>query len=116
MPETDQIKPPSPWRPETDLLRLAVLGKLIEELGECVSAATRCVIQGIDESEPISGKPNRQWLEDEIADVEAMTELAKNHFGLDRYEISRRRDRKIGHKTEWHQLIRLMQVEEKAGG
>ncbi len=102
----DGVKPPSPWRPTTDKLELAILGKLGEELAECGSAAARCIIQGIDEADPETGEPNRVWLEKEIADVEAMIHHAKEYYGLDRREITLRRLRKIAHKRAWHDMIR----------
>jgi hypothetical protein len=102
----DALKPPSPWRPTTDRLELAVLGKLAEECAELGAATARCIIQGIEEADPETGEPNRVWLEKEIADVEAMIEHAKVHYGLDREAIASRRSRKIRHKALWHDMIR----------
>jgi NTP pyrophosphatase (non-canonical NTP hydrolase) len=59
------------------------LGKLAEELNEAGSAVARCLIQGIEESEPVTRKSNREWLEDELADVMANIDLVAAHFGLD---------------------------------
>lgn len=50
----------NPWHPMTDAINLAHLGKLAEELNECGAAVARCIIQGIDGSEPVTGKPNRE--------------------------------------------------------
>ena len=85
--ETDDIptSPPSAWHPTTNKVDLAHLGKLGEELAECAAAASRCIIQGIDEAHPVTGKTNRQWLEEEIADVVAMIDHTVNHFGSDGY-------------------------------
>lgn len=74
---------PNPWKPMTHAMAVACLGKLIEELGEAQSAAARCLIQGVDEVHPVTGKSNREWLEDEFADVAATVQLAENLFGLD---------------------------------
>lgn len=64
-----------PWHPINVAIDLKHLGKLAEELNECGSATARCIIQGMDGCEPESGKPNRQWLQEEIADVLANVEL-----------------------------------------
>lgn len=103
--------PLNPWVPERDPLALAVLGKLAEECGEAGQIVARCIIQGIGESEPVTGKPNRQALEDEIADILATTTMAVEHFGLDLHRISDRRYKKIQHLTRWHGLIRSEQDE-----
>ncbi len=92
---------PSPWTPETDAMRLKVLGKLGEELNECGSAASRCIIQGIDEAEPVTGKINRAWLEDEIADVLANVDIAMDRLALDRGRIALRADRKRSYLERW---------------
>lgn len=92
---------PSPWEPETDPIRLKVLGKLAEELNEGGAAVARCIIQGIDEAEPVTGKLNRRWLEDEIADIEANIERTKLTFALDREYIDHRARRKLDYITRW---------------
>lgn len=56
--------PPSDWQPITNKHDLAVLGKLGEEATELGSAIFRCIIQGLNEREPTTGKVNRQWLEE----------------------------------------------------
>lgn len=95
------VIPDSDWQPITDKVDLAVLGKLGEELSECGTALWRCVIQGIDECEPVTNKLNRDWLMDEIADVEAMLVHVKEHFKLDRERIRKRRIRKYVFKLQW---------------
>lgn len=59
----------NPWTPIKEALPLKQLGKLGEESGELSSAVSRCIIQGVDELEPVTGKSNRLWLMEEIADV-----------------------------------------------
>ncbi len=95
----------NPWRPMSRPIDLKHLGKLAEELGEASSAASRCVIQGIDEREPVTGKPNRQWLQDELADVLANIELVVAHFGLDVEAIRARAERKKVHLRGWHSML-----------
>lgn len=91
-----------PWKPDTDPVVIKTLGKLAEELGECSAAVARCLIQGIDEAEPMTGKTNRHWLEEEIADVYANTTLVIRHFRLDLECIGRRCDAKIPQLEAWH--------------
>lgn len=95
---------PAPWHPMTDPVDLKHMGKLGEEACELGSAAARCVIQGIGGTEPVTGKPNREWLEDEIADVMANIELNMVRFGLDERRIKARMDVKIAHLSAWHAL------------
>lgn len=91
----------SEWQPITNKHDLALLGKLIEEAGELSAAAARCIIQGLDECEPKTGKPNRQWLEEELADVSALTAFAIHRLSLDKKAIGDRQARKIAFKTPW---------------
>jgi hypothetical protein len=95
----------NPWRPMSNPLDLKHLGKLIEELNEAGSAASRCLIQGIDEREPITGKLNREWLEDELADVMANIDLVVARFGLDRLRMMDRAGRKKTHLKGWHSML-----------
>lgn len=95
----------NPWRPMSNALDLKHLGKLSEEANELGAAISRCIIQGIDEAEPITGKPNRAWLEDEIADVLANIELVRAHFGLDVSRIGERVERKKMHLRGWHSML-----------
>lgn len=91
-----------PWHPITNPKELRLLGKLGEETAELSSALFRCIIQGIDEAQPVTGKINRTWVEDEVADVLASVELLTDRLKLDRNRISER----AGYKTEklqkWH--------------
>jgi hypothetical protein len=102
MSNADHLRDPNPWHPITDTVDLKHLGKLGEECNELGSAVSRIIIQGVDEAEPVTGKINREWLEDEIADVEANIELVKRRFSLDRNRIHRRRIRKMLHLAKWH--------------
>lgn len=101
--ETDII---SAWQPEQGKLELALLGKYAEEVNELGTVIARCIIQGIREVEPVTGKPNHVWLEEEIADVGAAGGLVVDNFNLQQSRIAARFDRKISHLKEWHRLIR----------
>lgn len=104
MVDASKLKDASPWHPMSDPVDLKHLGKLLEELGEAVSAAARCLIQGIDEKEPETGKLNREWLQDEIADVQAGFALVVHRFDLVEDVMEQRRMRKLIHLRQWHNL------------
>jgi NTP pyrophosphatase (non-canonical NTP hydrolase) len=105
MANADDLRDANPWSPTTNPLDLAHLGKLAEECNELGAAIARCIIQGIDEREPVTGKLNREWLEDEVADVRAGLDLVCKHFGLDLTRIGLRHVRKVGHLQQWHGLF-----------
>lgn len=105
MVDTPALRDPSPWQPIRSAIDLKHLGKFGEELGETVAAVCRCIIQGVDEAEPVTGKINRAWLEDEIADVLGNSELVIEHFGLDMERIRARADRKKEHLRAWHGML-----------
>lgn len=95
----------NPWCPMSVPIDLKHLGKLAEELGEAQSAVARCIIQGITEYEPITGKPNKEWLEEELADVMANIELVCEHFCLDGFSMQNRIKRKKEHLRGWHSML-----------
>jgi len=95
----------NPWRPITDSAPLRRLGKFGEELAECSAAVSRCIIQGIDESEPVTGKVNRQWLENEIADVMANIETVIDFFQLDTVAMYRRARLKKDVLIKWNTAV-----------
>lgn len=103
----DHTKPAliSPWVPMKRAIDLKHLGKLAEELNECGAAVARCIIQGIDESEPVTGKPNREWLEDELADVLANLMLVGDHFGLNVRRMDERARVKCERLRAWHKML-----------
>lgn len=96
----DQI---SPWMPETDQHRLAILGKLAEEAGELASRAARCIIHGLDEKDPETGRSNRDELAREAADVEACLEIARETLAVVSAD-SRKASKANGFRL-WHSLI-----------
>lgn len=104
MSNADHLRDASPWHPMSDPVDLKHLGKLSEELNECGSAVARCIIQGIDEREPETKKPNRVWLQDEIADVQANLDLVIERFGLDEEAMAERSEKKKRHLKQWHDL------------
>lgn len=94
------------WIPTTDLLTLRRMGKTAEELGELSAVVARCIIQGIDEIDPQSGKTNRVRLTEEIADVYAQLDCTVHAFDLSLYEVESRRARKIGYMREWEAMFK----------
>lgn len=93
------------WIPTTNLMELRRLGKLGEELGELSNVASRCIIQGIDETDPGTGKVNRQRLLDELADVAAQIDCTVAAFGLDVAYFGDRRTRKRQQMAEWEAMF-----------
>ncbi len=91
-----------PWHPMSNPRDLKTLLKLGEESCELGAAICRCAIQGIDEAEPVTGKINRDWLEDEAADVMINLKLVIEHFGLDLTKIEARAVKKEGGLRWWH--------------
>lgn len=104
MADADKLCDANPWHPMTNSVDLKHLGKLAEELGEAQAAVARCLIQGIEEKEPVTEKINREWLEDELADVAANIALVSDHFKLDRVRMTARAERKKIHLRQWHLL------------
>jgi hypothetical protein len=95
----------NPWQPEQDRIALAVLGKMLEELNECGAITARCIIQGIDECEPVTGLLNKDELENEIADALAAIHMTRVRFRLDATKIDRRMWKKCKHLGDWHHLL-----------
>lgn len=92
----------NPWHPMTDPVDIKHVGKLQEELNELGAALARCLIQGIDEVEPTTKKCNRQWVEEEIADVYVNLALVEERFGLKyMYERMERKDEAL---RKWHRM------------
>jgi hypothetical protein len=95
----------------TEPIDIKHIGKLGEEICESGAAIFRCIIQGIDEREPETGKLNREWLEDELADVTANMELVAVHFGLDIERMNARSEKKKLRLYRWHQDLKHIRSE-----
>ncbi|MDK4703859.1 hypothetical protein PH562_16530 [Rhizobium sp. CNPSo 4062] len=91
------------WKPEPDVLIHQALGKACEEASELATILARCLIQGLDQSEPVSGKPNRQALFEEIADLDAAVQWLRELIGDD-YDESRA-DRKLNGFHRWQRML-----------
>lgn len=101
MVSTDSPIKYTPWTPETDPIRQKTLNKLNEEAGELISASARCLMQGIDGHEPETLKPNKEWLEDELADVWACFQGTIKTFKLDLPRIIDRANKKMAYLENW---------------
>lgn len=98
------MKPLNPWHPIKNAVDLKHLGKFSEELGECSAAVARCIIQGVNKREPVTGKLNREWLEDEIADVLGNAALVLERFKLNGRRIRERARKKVKRLRTWHRM------------
>lgn len=106
MVETADLKEPALWIPTQDPCDLAVLGKLAEELAECGAIVARCIIQGIDGVDPDRNTVNLASLENELADVMALSLLATKQFGLNYRFMHARAQKKLEHKQKWLNMLR----------
>ncbi|MDR6952332.1 hypothetical protein J2X65_001687 [Ancylobacter sp. 3268] len=93
----------SPWMPEQDRIRLAVLGKLAEECNELAGRAARSIIQGLDERDPSTGRTNREEIAREIADVMACIRIVESRLDLIA-DIDRIGSKFTGFRR-WHRMI-----------
>jgi hypothetical protein len=72
-----QTEPPphangvSSWVPTVDRVELALLGKLLEETAELGKIAARCIMQGLGDRDPETGRLNCLVLSDELSDMQA---------------------------------------------
>lgn len=94
---------PSPWTPpDLSQLERKVLGKLGEETNELGTVLFRIHIQGLDAVIPGETKTNRQWLEEEIADVLTTAAKAVKHLKLDLDFIETRANKKDVYLEKWY--------------
>jgi NTP pyrophosphatase (non-canonical NTP hydrolase) len=94
------------WTPTSNLAELRRLGKTNEELGELSAVVSRCIIQGINETDPNTKFSNRARLEAEIADVLAQIECTIKFYKLDKAYIAERKATKIGQMQEWEAMFK----------
>lgn len=93
----------SPWMPEQNRIRLAVLGKLAEECNELGARCARATIQGLDERDPATGRTNREEIARKIADVLACIQTAEDR--LDVFINLERISSKFTGLRRWHRMI-----------
>lgn len=94
------------WHVEENKYRLRRLGKALEENNELGAVLARCIIQGVDEIDPSSGKTNRQRMQEEVADVYAQLRLLVSEFNLDGRAIYERIEDKLDSMNKWEELLK----------
>ena len=92
------------WHATTNPTEIRRFGKLLEECGELVNVAARCIIQGIDEVDPGTERVNRYRLEDELADVAAQITATVDILGLNEKRIIARGVTKLDLMHEWEAM------------
>lgn len=95
----------NPWIPMRNVLDLKHIGKLGEEASELSTVCHRASIQGLEAMVPEKDCTNRRWLEMEIADVWANTDLVIRHFKLDEDYIAERVTTKKERLKTWHAML-----------
>jgi len=75
--------------------------------------AARCIIQGIDEIDPASGKSNRQRLTEEIADVLAQCFFTATELKLEHEALGERVSEKLGKMQAWEDHFKETQPHDK---
>lgn len=73
-----------------------------------ISSVSRCVIQGIDETEPVTGKPNRDWLRESADNFCINLHRLIIALKLDQSYIMERVRLKAAHQQGWHRMIDKM--------
>lgn len=96
----------SAWHVEEDKYRLRRLGKALEENNELGAVLARCIIQGVDEIDPSSGKTNRQRMQEEIADVFTQLDLLIDCFELKDVGLLERIRDKRDIMNKWEELLK----------
>lgn len=96
----------NPWKPETDIVLHQALGKLAEECNELAKIATRCVIQGYAEADPVTEKLNRTQLMEEVADVKATMRWLFDVLDIPFNGESQREARKFDGFKRWEAMLR----------
>lgn len=81
------------------------LGFLSRQASKLGQTASRCIIQGLDEEEPVTHVLNRHQLEIDIWMTLVRTDYVSSAFGLDRQRMTGREDRKIKHLGQWHNML-----------
>lgn len=100
------------WKPEPNVVLHQALGKLVEELGELTQSAARCMIQGFDSSEPITGAANRQQIQKEISDVRAALEWVSEITGVS--EDTDRVMTKLDGYRRWQRMLEASALVDRA--
>lgn len=93
------------WLPESRTVIHQALGKGAEEAAELAKILSRCLIQGLDASDPKTGIPNLTSLADELADMEATIEWLFELLPLDVEAHNARAGRKLAGFRRWQEML-----------
>jgi hypothetical protein len=93
----------SPWPGEKNRNVFLSMGKLAEEACELACIAVRIMQQGIEESEPVTKKANREALSNEMSDVIATIRFANWQTGV-LYDEDRTQ-RKVRGYYKWFAML-----------
>ena len=96
----------NPWTPERDIVLHQALGKLAEECNELAKIATRCMIQGYAEADPVTQQLNRTQLMEEVADVKATLRWLFDVLDEPRIGESLREAQKFDGFKAWEAMLR----------
>jgi hypothetical protein len=83
---------------------IACLAPFCEALGVAAGAVARCMANGVEGNDAITGEPHRKWLEEKLAHVLASAAAVTKQFGLDQTNIAAQTLR----RTEYLQAARLL--------
>lgn len=76
-----------------------------QRMGVAGAAVSRCIIQGIDEREPVTGKLNRDWLCESLVEIISTIPPIVASLNLDRKAMDLRCGRKMAHLRQWHGML-----------
>lgn len=100
------------WLPESRTVIHQALGKAAEESAELSKILSRCLIQGLDACEPVTGKPNIVSLAEELADMDAaiawLFEVVPRQGQfvlLNDEDHNARADRKLDGFRRWQEML-----------
>jgi hypothetical protein len=100
--DDDEIEPGvSAWVPITDVVALALLGKLIEECNELSKTAARCIMRGLEDVDEDTSESQGWLLLNELADVQARINDVSRVFNMRDDLIELRAEAKSMFHLKW---------------
>ena len=93
------------WLPESRTVIHQALGKAAEEAAELSKILSRCLIQGLDASDPKTGIPNRVSLAEELADMDAAIAWLFEVIPMNDEDHNARADRKLDGFRRWQDML-----------
>lgn len=74
-------------------------------LGQAVAAASRCLIQGIDGTEPTTGRCNKEWLQETLTNLKGCIRAAIDRYRFYVGGMQSRTTLKKENLRRWHQAL-----------